>query len=288
MEDNNFIQEKIQGLNKSIHQKKYTIYQQETMKALLKATSDESKVLKKEYRRLITENNTLQQKVFKFEIKLRETEDIRRENEELGAQVKEMRRKVIIQRTNYNSFRSASAIRMVVLYKHAVLRNSLRKLTKELKQYPDLRKELEQGKNNTDQHRLKNLFLCDKIQQQELMLEDRRVTKEDLKYLQEEEDALKKQIKYLRTKQRKATKQMFKQEEMEERIQTARDFVAHLTRRRQALLQQVEEQSGLIKTKRVLEATVQSQRLEVQAELEAAQNQSLQNLPVLRPSTSST
>lgn len=258
------------------------------MKALLKATSDESKVLKKEYRRLITENNTLQQKVFKFEIKLRETEDIRRENEELGAQVKEMRRKVIIQRTNYNSFRSASAIRMVVLYKHAVLRNSLRKLTKELKQYPDLRKELEQVKNNTDQHRLKNLFLCDKIQQQELMLEDRRVTKEDLKYLKEEEDALKKQIKYLRTKQRKATKQMFKQEEMEERIQTARDFVAHLTRRRQALLQQVEEQSGLIKTKRVLEATVQSQRLEVQAELEAAQNQSLQNLPVLRPSTSST
>lgn len=274
--ENNEIQERIQSLNKSVLHYKCTIHEHEAMKALTKATREENQVLKKEHKRLTTENDTLQQKVLKCEAKRPETEVMKRETEQLRAKVKELKREVIIRRTDYEACLSASSIGTNVLYERGVLITSVRRLQQELTEYPNVKPELEQVKRKLDRYRMDICLLYSKLQEHKLMLEDRRATKGEFKYLQKEEEAQKEHMKYLARELNKAKRKKIEQEVMEDKIEMARNYNEQLTRKRQALLQEMEQLSGLMTTNKVVEAMVHSQRSETRAEI--TQIQSLQDL----------
>lgn len=249
-EDNALIHENIQSLEKGLDHRKCTIQEHKEMKAL----KDETKLLNKQHMALKQENDALQKKILKCEIEQRENEKIRQETEKLRAKVREMKREVIIRKTNCRACCSASTIGKVGHFEHFVLKETLKDLEAEMKLLPDEKNKLLQVKKEIAQDRYGICHLYERIQEEQLKIADSRATKAELKHCQREETALYGHLKNLNKELSKFREQRLKQEALECKIQVAGENIDHLKSRRQALLQQVEQLHSSMKTKEALKA----------------------------------
>lgn len=189
--------ENIQSLKKR-KLAKYKIQEHEVMKGLTEATRAENKVLKKEFMLLKKEDEALQRKVLKWEMAQRESEKIRQENEELRAKVREIKREIVIKYTGYAPHCLANTLCDIGAFEHFKLREIARSLKEELERLPDWKEQLVEVKNNIAQNRQEVCYLYEKSKEERLLIEDSWAIHRELKYLKEEETALKRHINTLK------------------------------------------------------------------------------------------